>query len=112
MASATSQPVTEFKKPLPQYDRRKEEETQKEIILDEGNVSSDSVTSDLPSLDKDAGFSNLEYQSGFGNHFASEALKGALVVGQNSPLKCPYGLYAEQLSGTAFTAPRKVNQRV
>ncbi|MEO7114285.1 MAG: homogentisate 1,2-dioxygenase [Caldimonas sp.] len=46
------------------------------------------------------------YQSGFGNEFATEALPGALPVGQNSPQKCPYGLYAEQLSGTAFTAPR------
>ena len=51
------------------------------------------------------------YQSGFGNEFASEALPGALPVGQNSPQKCAYGLYAEQLSGTAFTAPRGVNRR-
>src|SRR5574340_288742 len=46
------------------------------------------------------------YQSGFGNEFATEALPGALPVGQNSPQKVPYGLYAEQFSGTAFTAPR------
>ena len=59
----------------------------------------------------DVGFEHVEYQSGFGNHFSSEALKGALPVGQNSPLKCPYGLYAEQISGTAFTVPRKLNQR-
>ncbi|XP_042474282.1 homogentisate 1,2-dioxygenase-like [Zingiber officinale] len=52
-----------------------------------------------------------EYLSGFGNHFESEALPGALTRGQNSPLKCPYGLYAEQISGTSFTAPRKLNQR-
>ncbi|KAJ2287554.1 hypothetical protein IWW55_006697, partial [Coemansia sp. RSA 2706] len=51
------------------------------------------------------------YQSGFGNHFASEALPGALPVGQNSPQVCPYGLYAEQLSGTAFTVARHANQR-
>src|SRR5437879_6115502 len=51
------------------------------------------------------------YQSGFGNEFATEALPGALPVGQNSPQKCPYGLYAEQLSGTAFTAPRGDNRR-
>ncbi|ORX74745.1 Homogentisate 1,2-dioxygenase [Linderina pennispora] len=44
-----------------------------------------------------------EYQPGFGNHFSSEALPGALPVGQNTPQVCPYGLYAEQLSGTAFT---------
>ncbi|MEP7184092.1 MAG: homogentisate 1,2-dioxygenase [Betaproteobacteria bacterium] len=51
------------------------------------------------------------YQSGFGNEFATEALPGALPVGRNSPQKCPYGLYAEQLSGTAFTAPRGANRR-
>ena len=52
-----------------------------------------------------------QYQSGFGNEFATEALPGVLPVGQNSPQKVPYGLYAEQLSGTAFTAPRHVNHR-
>src|SRR5579863_3003128 len=52
----------------------------------------------------------LQYQSGFGNFFASEALAGALPA-QNSPQRCPYGLYAEQLSGTAFTAPRHANRR-
>ncbi len=52
-----------------------------------------------------------QYQSGFGNEFATEALPGALPVGQNSPQKCPYGLYAEQISGTAFTAPRGNNRR-
>lgn len=51
------------------------------------------------------------YQSGFGNEFATEALPGALPVGRNSPQRAPYGLYAEQLSGTAFTAPRHVNRR-
>ena len=53
----------------------------------------------------------LAYMTGFGNEFATEALPGALPVGQNSPQKCPYGLYAEQLSGTAFTAPRHANRR-
>ena len=48
----------------------------------------------------------LAYMSGFGSSMASEALPNALPVGQNSPKLCPYGLYAEQLSGTAFTAPR------
>ena len=48
---------------------------------------------------------------GFGNEFATEALPEALPKGQNNPQKCPYGLYAEQLSGTAFTAPREHNQR-
>ncbi len=51
------------------------------------------------------------YLSGFGNEHATEALPGALPVGQNSPQKVPYGLYAEQLSGTAFTAPRHANRR-
>src|SRR5664279_1402561 len=53
----------------------------------------------------------LKYQTGFGNEFATEAEKGALPVGQNSPQKAPLGLYAEQFSGTAFTAPRAVNRR-
>jgi len=46
-----------------------------------------------------------QYQSGFGNQFASEAVAGALPVGRNSPQKAPHGLYAELLSGSAFTAP-------
>ncbi len=49
--------------------------------------------------------------TGFGNHFASEAVAGALPVGRNSPQHVPFGLYAEQLSGTAFTAPRADNRR-
>jgi homogentisate 1,2-dioxygenase len=53
----------------------------------------------------------LAYMSGFANEFATEALAGALPVGQNSPQQCPYGLYAEQLSGSAFTAPRAANRR-
>lgn len=51
------------------------------------------------------------YQSGFGNEFATEAVPGALPQGQNSPQQAPLGLYAEQLSGTAFTAPRAQNRR-
>lgn len=51
------------------------------------------------------------YMTGFGNSFETEALSGALPVGRNSPQNCAYGLYAEQLSGTAFTAPRASNQR-
>ncbi|WP_426751074.1 homogentisate 1,2-dioxygenase [Myxococcus sp. Y35] len=51
------------------------------------------------------------YLSGFGNEFATEAVPGALPVGQNSPQRAPYGLYAEQLSGSAFTAPRRENRR-
>jgi homogentisate 1,2-dioxygenase len=53
----------------------------------------------------------LRYQSGFGSELATEALPGALPQGQNSPQKVPYGLYAEQFSGTAFTAPRHTNRR-
>jgi homogentisate 1,2-dioxygenase len=52
----------------------------------------------------------MNYQSGFGGHFSSEALPGSLPIGQNSPQVCPYGLYAEQLSGSAFTTPRLKNQ--
>jgi homogentisate 1,2-dioxygenase len=51
------------------------------------------------------------YMSGFGNDFETEALPGALPQGQNSPQRCHYGLYAEQLSGTPFTAPRGANAR-
>ena len=51
------------------------------------------------------------YQSGFGNGFETEALPGALPVGRNSPQRCAYGLYAEQISGSPFTAPRASNQR-
>ncbi len=51
------------------------------------------------------------YQSGFGNHFASEAVPGALPQGRNSPQRVAHGLYAELLSGTAFTAPRAENRR-
>lgn len=51
------------------------------------------------------------YLTGFGNHFATEAVPGALPVGQNSPQQVPFGLYAEQFSGTAFTAPRSENRR-
>jgi homogentisate 1,2-dioxygenase len=51
----------------------------------------------------------LSYQSGFGNTFSTEAVRGALPVGQNSPQKTPKGLYPEVLSGTAFTAPRAEN---
>lgn len=55
--------------------------------------------------------SELNYQSGFGNEFATEAIAGALPQGQNSPQHPPLGLYAEQFSGTAFTAPRATNRR-
>lgn len=53
----------------------------------------------------------LQYQPGFGNHFSTEAVPGALPAGQNSPQRAPLGLYAEQLSGSPFTAPRHLNRR-
>ncbi|GCL62101.1 homogentisate 1,2-dioxygenase [Pseudaquabacterium pictum] len=53
----------------------------------------------------------LAYQSGFGNQFATEAVPGALPQGRNSPQRAPLGLYAELISGSAFTAPRHSNQR-
>ena len=55
--------------------------------------------------------SSRNYQSGFGNEFATEALAGSLPIGQNSPQQVAHGLYAEQLSGSAFTAPRAENRR-
>ncbi|PTB77569.1 Homogentisate 1,2-dioxygenase, partial [Trichoderma longibrachiatum ATCC 18648] len=51
------------------------------------------------------------YQNGFNNHLESEAIEGAIPTAQNSPQKPPYGLYAEKLSGTAFTAPRHDNKQ-
>jgi homogentisate 1,2-dioxygenase len=53
----------------------------------------------------------LQYMSGFGSHFESEAVEGALPKGRNSPQRPSFGLYTEQLSGTAFTAPRHENRR-
>ena len=53
----------------------------------------------------------VDYLTGFANHFATEAVPGALPIGRNSPQHVPFGLYAEQLSGTAFTAPRAENRR-
>ena len=53
----------------------------------------------------------FSYLQGWGNHFESEALPNTLPKGQNAPQVCPKGLYAEQLSGTAFTVPRHAQQR-
>jgi homogentisate 1,2-dioxygenase len=61
-------------------------------------------------MDMRAPKAELRYQSGFGNSFSSEAVPGALPQGRNSPQRPPLGLYAEVLSGTAFTAPRAENQ--
>jgi homogentisate 1,2-dioxygenase len=60
--------------------------------------------------DRSAG-TTLRYLSGFGSHHETEAVPGALPVGQNSPQKVPFGLYAEQLSGTSFTMARAHNLR-
>lgn len=54
---------------------------------------------------------NLDYMTGFGNEFATEAMPGALPVGRNSPQRAPLGLYAEKFSATAFTAPHAANFR-
>merc|ERR1711963_475480 len=66
----------------------------------------------LPSLYTTA-MAELKYMSGFDNEFATEDPRcpGALPEGQNNPQKCAYGLYAEQLSGSAFTAMRHENKR-
>jgi homogentisate 1,2-dioxygenase len=53
----------------------------------------------------------MRYQTGFGGHFESEAIEGALPRGRNSPQRPPFGLYAEQLSGSSFTSPRHENRR-
>ncbi|MDO8456736.1 MAG: homogentisate 1,2-dioxygenase [Burkholderiaceae bacterium] len=53
----------------------------------------------------------LQYQSGFGNEYATEAVAGALPQGRNSPQRAPFDLYPELISGTAFTAPRHENRR-
>ena len=55
--------------------------------------------------------SDLTYLTGFGSHFQTEAVPGALPKGRNSPQRPAFGLYAEQLSGTAFTMPRSENRR-
>ncbi|URE42828.1 homogentisate 1,2-dioxygenase [Musa troglodytarum] len=82
--------------------------------LQEANLQSRSLPLSFPSIEKtgmEKPAGEPEYLSGFGNHFSSEAVKGALPRDQNSPLACPCGLYAEQISGTSFTTPRKLNQR-
>ena len=54
---------------------------------------------------------DVDYLTGFGGHFETEAVPGALPKGRNSPQRPPFGLYAEQVSGSAFTAPRHENRR-
>src|SRR5215213_5223077 len=53
----------------------------------------------------------LRYMTGFGSHFESEAVPGALPQGRNSPQRPAFGLYAEQFSGSSFTSPRHENRR-
>ncbi len=53
----------------------------------------------------------LRYMTGFGGHFESEAVEGALPRGRNSPQRPAFGLYTEQLSGSSFTSPRHENRR-
>lgn len=69
-----------------------------------------SVTVAPPAASADASDA-VAYVPGFGSHVVTEALPGAVPAGRNSPQRAPYGLYAEQLSGTAFTAPRAENRR-
>jgi homogentisate 1,2-dioxygenase len=64
-----------------------------------------------PNAAGQASGAGLGYVPGFGVHVVTEALPGAVPVGRNNPQRVPYGLYAEQLSGTAFTAPRAENRR-
>ena len=65
----------------------------------------------VAAMDSSTRADSRSYLSGFGNHFASEAIAGTLPEGRNSPQRVAHGLYAEQISGTAFTAPRHENRR-
>jgi homogentisate 1,2-dioxygenase len=69
------------------------------------------VHTPAPNAAAHADFGAKAYLPGFGAHHVTESIPGALPEGQNSPQKPPFGLYAEQLSGTAFTAPRHENRR-
>jgi homogentisate 1,2-dioxygenase len=73
--------------------------------------STGAASSIVPPWEPSNKLDKFKYQSGFGNDFESEALPGALPIGQNTPQKCPYNLYAEQLTGSAFTMPRHQNFR-
>src|SRR6476469_1797339 len=55
--------------------------------------------------------SSMRYMTGFGSHFETEAVAGALPKGRNSPQRPSFGLYAEQVSGSSFTSPRHENRR-
>src|SRR5580700_12025792 len=75
------------------------------------NAKTTSAKATSPKAANLNGKAGPRYQSGFGNEFVSEAVAGVLPRGQNAPQKVAHGLYTEQLSGTAFTAPRGVNRR-
>src|SRR4051794_21385992 len=80
-------------------------------VLFEGHARRKTRTLMMTMTKTDPAQEDHRYQTGFGNGFETEALPGALPVGRNSPQKCAYGLYAEQLSGSPFTAPRASNER-
>ncbi len=73
-------------------------------------MNKQSVTDNFKQASRETG-TTPGYMPGFGNDFETETLPGALPQGMNSPQKCNYGLYGEQLSGTAFTAPSHHNER-
>jgi homogentisate 1,2-dioxygenase len=82
------------------------------LVFDGPNQSADRSRGAHPMPSREEPPSDrLNYLSGFGNEHASEAIEGALPQGRNSPQLAPLGLYAEQISGTAFTQPRHVNRR-
>src|SRR5262249_37844910 len=74
-------------------------------------VISPTISSPSDGRDSERSAIAVGYMSGFGNSFETEALPGALPLGRNSPQRASYGLYAEQLSGSPFTAPHAANQR-
>ncbi|NSC20847.1 homogentisate 1,2-dioxygenase [Streptomyces albus subsp. chlorinus] len=79
--------------------------------MGQGTDSSTSTSTDRARERARKEAADLTYLTGFGNEHSSEAEPGALPVGRNSPQRAPLGLYAEQLSGTAFTEPRAHNRR-
>lgn len=83
----------------------------RELAMGQGTDSSTSTTSTAAQERARKEAAGLTYLPGFGNEHSSEAVPGALPTGRNSPQRAPLGLYAEQLSGTAFTEPRAHNRR-
>jgi homogentisate 1,2-dioxygenase len=64
-----------------------------------------------PNMNRNSPLTTPVYQRGLGNYFSTEALPGALPQGQNSPQQVPYGLYAEGISGAAFTVLRSESRQ-